>query len=1226
MWLDSFFLLEGDPTLLLYGSYDPLLVGLSLLIAVSGSVMSLQLSGMARSSTHASHRRISLAAGSLALGTATWAMHFIGMLAFSLCSEIRYAPVLTVLSMGPAWFASWVALSLLARDEIKPLQFILGGTLVGAGIGSMHYMGMAAMEMQAQLRYHPLWFVASILVAVVLATLALWIRFGLDRNPRIGGPASVLAGGVVMGLAIASMHYVAMAAARFVGLPEAGQPGGGDSNTQLAMGVAAVTVVISFLIAGTSGFLRYRHLYQLLQRSESRLRAKVDTAVEGIITINGKGAILSFNLAAERLFGWQAHEVIGRNVSLLMPEPDRSRHDDYLAHHLRTGEARIIGTGRDVTAQRKDGTALPIRLSIGRVPIEGEELFVGFISDMSERQRMEQALRDSEQKLRSLLDNMPGVCFRSRMDEHWSIVFVSDAVEGVTGWRAEDFVAGRITFSQLINPDDNIAVWDSVSTAIAEDRPYMIEYRLRTRQGREIWVSETGRGKRGADGELQWIDGVLMDITDSKRRAAEFEGLANAVNRALAVLEIDTDGRIAAANTPFLELTGYTLEELCGRPHALLCPPAELASEAVRRRIDEGLRTGNVITGDVLRLGKNGRRVWMHATYNPVFDANGDVCKITMLAQDMTERRAMERALVDAKERAEQAAAARAAFLANMSHEIRTPMNAILGFTELLMDTPLDESQRRHLGTVRASARSLLGLLNSILDTAKLDKGAMELELADFSLRSVCEQTLASLRLGATRKGLQLEMIYAETVPEHYLGDALRIQQILVNIVGNAIKFTERGEVRLEVKQEDGHVHICISDTGIGIAADRLESIFAPFAQADASTSRRFGGTGLGTTISRQLVELMGGHIRVESQLGAGSRFHIVLPLQPGTAQARVVAPDQGLPPLSILIADDVAQNTELLHLLLEREGHRVVVARDGTEALGCFGNQRFDVILMDVHMPGMDGLAAARAIRQQEGRNDCAPTPIIALTASVLEEDRLAALAAGMNGFEVKPIELPRLRAEIARVCGIEPLPCGALTPMSDASDTGAIDWPTGVARWGDRSALEAALRQFLAGRADLAGELSSAIDRTALHALAHRIAGAAANLSLPEVSSSARALELWCARSDRPIHDSAPLTARLCRALDDAWNTLPAVAQSSAPHKAIDAHHLAAPLDRLQSRLSHGELEDEALAAVIAGLPPDLTARLRAAVDDFDFDSACAELSRLRNDILSAPPTPAL
>ncbi|HEY0956426.1 MAG TPA: PAS domain S-box protein, partial [Roseateles sp.] len=890
--LQQFFLFrDGAPTALLTGSYEPWQVLLSLAVATLTSALALQLAGMAGRSSAPGARQLTLASGSVAMGGGIWAMHFIGMLAFQLCTVVEYHPGLTLLSMLPALLASWVALSLLSRGELGRWRWVSSGVLVGAGIGTMHYMGMAAMQMSVALRYDPLWFAASIVVAVLLAMLALWIRFGLEGRVR---PALAIAlGGLVMGGAIAGMHYTAMAAARFVGAPD-DYCLDADRGGYLALAITVVTLTISLLTAGANGLLRYRALNRQLVAEKQRVQAMLDTAVDGIVAINGRGVIQSFNGAAERLFGWRADEVLGRNVSLLMPDPDRSGHDGYLANHLGTGRTSIIGVGRDVTGQHKDGRPLPIRLAIGRVEQAGEPLFVAFVTDISERQRMEQALRDSEQQYRSLMANSPGVNFRSNIDTDWSMVLISDAVQTLCGWPAQDFLAGRVHIGDLVHADDRERVGAVVHAALQTGEAYAVEYRMLTRDGGERWVSETGRGVGDASGQPHWIDGVIIDISDAKR---------------------------------------------------------------------------------------------------------------------------LQRQLEDAKERAEGAVVAKSAFLANMSHEIRTPMNAILGFTELLLDTTLSDTQRKYLTTVRGSARSLLGLLNDILDTAKLEKGAVELERLDFSLRAVCEQTLNSLRLGAQRKGLVLQLDYPDAEPCFFQGDPLRVQQVLVNIVGNAIKFTEQGAVTLRMRQEQGQIHLAVIDTGIGIAADRLDHIFDPFAQADASTTRRFGGTGLGTTISRQLVERMGGRITVESTLGQGSCFHIWLPLPAGKAVQGIAGEDEtaiSLPPLRLLVADDVPQNGELLQVLLGQDGHQVRLAANGLLALQAFTEHSFDAVLMDVHMPELDGLAATRRIRQFELTHGRPRTPVIALTASVLEEDRQAALAAGMDGFSTKPVEPMRLRAEL--------------------------------------------------------------------------------------------------------------------------------------------------------------------------------------------------------------------
>lgn len=377
---------------LLQGHHDPVLTLLSVLVAMLVGCMAMQVAGLARVSTRPETRQFALISGSVALGGGVWAMHFIGMLALDIGIPVQFAVGPTVMSLLPALGASWVALSLLARWRLSSWRLVVGGVLVGGGIGAMHYTGMAAMRMDARLSFDPLGFVASIVLAVLLAILALWIRFGLQRHGR-RARERVLVGGTVMGLAIASMHFSGMGAARFVSLPETvSSPLAPGANSELAFGVALLVLVIVGLVMTANGVARYRDLYWRMQDNEARLRAVVDTAVDGIITIDRRGGIRSFNHSAERLFGWRESEVRGRNIKMLMPEPDRGHHDAYLANYLHTGKASIIGTGREVTALRKNGETVPIRLAIGETRVGGEPLFVGFVSDISAQRRLRASL------------------------------------------------------------------------------------------------------------------------------------------------------------------------------------------------------------------------------------------------------------------------------------------------------------------------------------------------------------------------------------------------------------------------------------------------------------------------------------------------------------------------------------------------------------------------------------------------------------------------------------------------------------------------------------------------------------------------------------------------------------------------------------------------------------------------------------------------------------------
>jgi signal transduction histidine kinase/CheY-like chemotaxis protein len=414
----------------------------------------------------------------------------------------------------------------------------------------------------------------------------------------------------------------------------------------------------------------------------------------------------------------------------------------------------------------------------------------------------------------------------------------------------------------------------------------------------------------------------------------------------------------------------------------------------------------------------------------PITNAAGEVTGLVANIVDITERTQMELALRRATRHAEAANSAKSEFLANMSHEIRTPMNGVIGMTDLALDTDLDEVQREYLEVVKTSAQSLMVILNDILDFSKIEAGRLDIESVVFNLPGLMSDTLKALRPRAAQKGLVLTLELGAALPRQVRADPGRLRQILTNLCDNAIKFTATGGVVIRLDGEPAeegawNLHMSVQDSGIGIDPDKQQRIFEAFSQADSSTTRRFGGTGLGLTICSRLATLMGGRIWLESQPGQGSTFHIVIRVLvvAGSNRPADAQPEAGLvssPPmrsLQVLLAEDNPVNQLVATTMLKKWGHIVVTAENGQQALDLFFQHPWDLVLMDIQMPVMGGLEATQLIRSREPAGT--HTPIIAMTANAMASDRLICLEAGMDEHLAKPFTATTLKGMLDRFAG---------------------------------------------------------------------------------------------------------------------------------------------------------------------------------------------------------------
>ena len=841
---------------------------------------------------------------------------------------------------------------------------------------------------------------------------------------------------------------------------------------------------------------------------------------EVVFKTDEQGRWLFLNSAWQTMTGYAVDESLGwPTTRLLVPEDAEAALPVYAA--IVSGEIES-----ETLRQRfftRDGELRHIEVTVRRMANEDDRFIgtIGNIRDVTRRVLQERALMQSESRFQALSNLAPVGIFRT--DAQGGCNYVNQAWKAITGledgqWEGGGWAAG-------VHPDDVERVSREWGAAVADQTEYDGEFRWIHQDGSITWVNALGRPERSVEGEVVGYIGVTIDFTERKvaeaelaRREHELATLAE--NATDAVMRLSLEGICRYASPSCGSLLGVPSEQLVGENMLNRFHPDDAdAVHAAFAQLASGRTDDVILAYRAESPSEPGHYVWMEANCGLVRDgATGEPSEIVASIRDVSRTKALEADLRDARTRAELGAQAKSAFLANMSHEIRTPMNGVIGFTELLLAGDLESAQRRNVELIADSGRAMMRLLNDILDMAKIEAGQMSLVQEPVN---VAHKLSASSRLMqgiAQAKGVAITIDVAPEVPRWVVGDQLRMRQILLNLIGNAVKFTEEGEVAVSAsvrKMRGGNrLLIAVEDSGIGIAPDRLDQIFDQFAQADSGIARKFGGTGLGLAISNELAQMMGGTIRVESVVGGGSTFTLDIPMrvsEPPAESTDNPLADQapGLPPEQtgrVLVAEDHDINQELMRQLARRAGIDIDLAEDGVEAIvmveaAAASGKPYAMVLMDVQMPRLDGISAARQLRA--AGYDAEKLPIVPLTANAFAEDIEACRAAGMQGHLTKPLRMRDFIAHVRRWGGVSASLSG---PSVEAPKKSLRE------RYAERkqAALEALSRAL---REDALGDASV----EELADLLHKIAGTAGFFGEDQLGGRAREIEGQLGRAGR-------------------------------------------------------------------------------------------------------------
>jgi len=996
---------------------------------------------------------------------------------------------------------------------------------------------------------------------------------------------------------------------------------------------------------------RQLHSQRLLaEDSASHFEQILDATRAGTWKWNVKTGYVIFNERWAEIVGYRLAELspisIDTFIQLAHPE-DLKKAQKALQKHF-AGETENLDV--DLRLRHKQGHWVWVHTR-GRITdweADGSPMWLfGTHVDETERVQASRALQSSQAKYQRLIDNVgEKFIIYSHRGADGEMTYVSDGVTNVFGLKKEDIIGHR--WMDLANwlPQDMEKAKRYIALRMERKADFMqFEMRFIHPSGGERTLRISSRAVRDNAGALHAIDGIAEDITEQKR-AQERANLAATVfaHSQEPIIITDINAHIVDCNPATGRLTGYSREELIGQNPRIFSSGSHTAG--FYKHLWDTLTAGQVWQGTFRNLRKNGTPYWIETSISPVKDQNGNIAQYVAVSRDITRKKMQLEALRQAKREALAANTAKSEFVANISHEIRTPMNAILGFTDLCLESNPSPTQRKYLCNVRESAQSMLSLINEILDFSKIEAGKLVMESIPFDLARELSSVISMTRQLINTNQVKLHLDYQPGFRGWLKGDPLRLKQVLTNLTSNAVKFTNQGMIKLsvtEISRSPDHVvlEFMVCDTGIGMDGDKLASIFRPFSQADSSTTRNFGGTGLGLTISSQLVSKMGGEIQVESEPGIGSTFHFQLKFQlikeGFTDEAHPMSKRRGFTQLRntrVLLVEDNEVNRELATEVLGRHELVVDTAVNGKQALEKLSSQTYDLILMDIQMPIMDGYEATRHIRENMG---LVKLPIIALTASSSSSVREKCMQAGMDDYLSKPIDIHELMEMIDKFinpvvhgfAAIKPaLPFSKTAPADEALEIPGLDSSNAMHRLAiGRDSYLQLLRKFCRGHKtdiDQIRELLEQDNYADARRLAHTLKGLASTIGAATLSAQMAELEQAIA-GELPREQ---LLSHLQPAREELQTLLAHIKDSNetiqpnpapAPLQPEDVAERLGMLTRLtESYNVTAASEVEKLMQLIGDDPLfDELQNVRDDLENFDFDAATDTLKKLREQL---------